>query len=845
MACSRTARSPRSDCLMMMTMMMTLMRDVSEESVTGAVEPLYKIQCDQALSDRGGSNPYHSLNRHWNHKRVVRGQADLGKKKQCRKVGAVQVSRARLQLVVVVGWVVAWHVVHIMCLGIHARQPLAFQVSQTTEAARRSVIHGALFTMNLASALDVAKIFCCFVILNIPPVQHAALPSKRCHARRTTTSNEHVMRKNTCTQAGDVDGGILPPTMTYSKFVFFCLNVCSSFLLILIVFPSLVLCFLFLIFSLFVLPLQTCALHKFSPGTPPSRPLPQQRSTSHSSNDEPVHDNHQKIPAADTRQPSRKNTRAPTGPEDRLLTDHEREKQEKYRHRTRQPIIPSGNQHWPLQYGASKPREVRRGGWGARSRRFAAAQPRPGDAGPSCCQPIASTRRHEPQSSAPSHRERPSPTGAEEHGRSPSTWLNPVVGAGLSQSVPCVPRSNPLVRMRTVATASASPSHSPRGGGLAVVVCLRSVVSVNGPWQWQRPSSWEVVALVVSRCCAHAVLRTGPWELWWYPKRSCPCRPRHPCAWSSSCRCCCPRCHDVLVILGPRCPRGPLCRRCASSSMSCVSLIPLVSLQSKIRWCPWERCCHTLLWSPFTRAATIWDDVSALPATVKSSRWHSSETQDTQVLEVPNNVRFKSEETSADHRHQTKTRKKQIPHVPCWGHQPIDLTSFNHVADVVLRRLIMPWCWWCVLLSCPVLSCYVMSYLVTWHVMLCHVMSCYVISCSKISGHLISSLVCHIMSRCDMLCHIKLCSSQKWSAISSHVMISCVNGKLCHGLWCCVMLMLWLFQNMSCFCHDARCYVMLCVVCSAIVCYHILSQVSSCHMTYHIMFDVMSCHVML
>ena len=173
-----------------------------------------------------------------------------------------------------------------MCLGIHARQPLAFQVSQTIEAARRPVILGALFTMNLASALDVARIFCCFVILNIPPVENVALPSKSCHARRTTTSSEHVMRKNTCTQAGDVDGGILPPTVRYSEFVFFCFNLCSSCLSP-YCFPFFC-CVLPLFFCFFVVcssledmrPAQVFSLHSTaapSPTTTVNQPLKQRR----------------------------------------------------------------------------------------------------------------------------------------------------------------------------------------------------------------------------------------------------------------------------------------------------------------------------------------------------------------------------------------------------------------------------------------------------------------------------------------------------------------------------------------------------------------------------------------
>ena len=107
-----------------------------------------------------------------------------------------------------------------------------------------------------------------------------------------------------------------------------------------------------LCFLLFVLPVQTCALHKCSPGTPPPRPPPQQPSTSQSSNDEPIHDNHQKVPAADTRQQAVRihahqlaqktaSTRTTSGRSKRVSASHSPAEH------------PTGNQHWPVQHGAS------------------------------------------------------------------------------------------------------------------------------------------------------------------------------------------------------------------------------------------------------------------------------------------------------------------------------------------------------------------------------------------------------------------------------------------------------------------------------------------------------------
>ena len=114
------------------------------------------------------------------------------------------------------------------------------------------------------------------------------------------------------------------------------------------------------LFSLFVLHVQTCILHKCSRGTQPSRPYTQQQSTSHSNNDKLVHDNDQKVLAA-----GGKKTRAPAGAEDSLHTNHERVKQKKCWHRTRQPSTPLGitTGGFITAYGSSRGIQATRNSW--------------------------------------------------------------------------------------------------------------------------------------------------------------------------------------------------------------------------------------------------------------------------------------------------------------------------------------------------------------------------------------------------------------------------------------------------------------------------------------------------
>ena len=244
MACSRAARSPRSDAHK------RCVRRVGHSS-GGAF-------AQKSLRPGGVS-----LERHCNHKRVVRRSADLGKKG----------SAARLALY---RWVVRYSVEPCTCHVL------------------------------LGSTHDN-----CWGSNSLRPQrQHDG----QGYLGRCRTANSKVQ-------------SVLDSFLNKSWFFFvflFCL-----FRLLFRASSSL--------FSLFVLHVQTCVLHKCSRGTQPSRPYPQQQSTSHSNNDKLVHDNDQKVLAS-----GGKKTRAPAGADDSLNTNHERGKQKKCWHRTRQPSTPVG-----------------------------------------------------------------------------------------------------------------------------------------------------------------------------------------------------------------------------------------------------------------------------------------------------------------------------------------------------------------------------------------------------------------------------------------------------------------------------------------------------------------------